>query len=102
MSQILEFLPEAAAEAEEAARYYEQHVPGLGARFRMEVESACAAIIRQPLLWRKQPGGFSRVNLPGFPFYIAYFIRGERILIAAIGHASRYPDYWKSRGFGMK
>jgi plasmid stabilization system protein ParE len=97
MSAVLEFLPEAFAEAEEAVQYYEQCVPGLGIRFRAEVESVCATIARQPLLWRERTGAFRRVNLPGFPFYIAYFIRGERILVAAVGHASRHPNYWKQR-----
>jgi plasmid stabilization system protein ParE len=99
MSAVLEFLPEAFGEIEEATKYYEQRVPGLGARFRAEVESVGAAIVRQPLLWRKRPGGFFRVNLPGFPFYVAYFIRGERILIAAVGHSHRHPDYWNQRKF---
>lgn len=97
MSAGLEFLPEAALEVEEATRYYEQHVPGLGARFRLELMSVCTAVVRQPLLWRERSGGFRRVNLPGFPFYVAYFVRGERILIAAVGHASRHPNYWKQR-----
>jgi hypothetical protein len=46
----LEFLPEASFEAEEATRYYESRVPGLGVRFREEVESVCSAVLRQPLL----------------------------------------------------
>lgn len=99
MSAVLEFLPEAKCDAYEATRFYEQRVPGLGARFRAEIESVCAAIVRQPLLWRERRGGFRRVNIPGFPYYVAYIIRGERILVAAIGHASRHPDYWKRRGF---
>lgn len=97
MSAALEFLPEAALEVEEATRYYEERVPGLGVRFRLELMSVCAAVARQPLLWRERSGGFRRVNLRGFPFYVAYFIRGERILVAAVGHASRHPNYWKQR-----
>ena len=97
MSVVLEFLPDAASEVEGATRYYEQRVPGLGARFRRELTSVCATVVRQPLLWRERPGGFRRVNLAGFPFYVAYFIRGERILVAAVGHASRHPNYWKQR-----
>jgi len=95
---MLEFLPEAQVDAEEAVNYYECKELGLGARFRSELESACAAILRQPLLWNERRGGYRRVNLPGFPYYIAYFIRGERILVAAVGHPSRHPDYWKRRG----
>ena len=91
----LEFLPEAVADAEEAIRYYEERVPGLGSRFRAEVEIVCAAIVHNPLLWRERPGGFRRVNIPGFPDNEAYFIRGERMLVAAVGHGSRHPDYWK-------
>ncbi len=97
MSAVLEFLPEARCDAEEATRYYEQRVPGLGARFRAEVESVCAAVVRQPLLWRERPGGYRRVNIPGFPCYVAYLIRDERILVTAVGHGSRHPDYWKQR-----
>jgi plasmid stabilization system protein ParE len=97
MSNKLEFLPEARLEAEEATRYYEARVPGLGSRFRNQVEKACAAIIENPLLWRKRSGGYYRVNLPGFPFYIAFILRKDRILVVAVGHASRRPDYWKTQ-----
>lgn len=40
-------------------------------------------------------GGYRRVNIPGFPYYVAYGIRGELILVTAVGHSSRRPDYWK-------
>ncbi len=97
MSGVLEFLPEAVVDVEEATKYYEKQVPGLGFRFRAAVETVCAVISRQPLLWRERSGGFYRVNFPGFPYYIAYFIRSERIIIAAVAHASRHPDHWKQR-----
>ena len=97
MRAVLEFLPEAEVDAEEATRYYEECVLGLGARFRGEVESTCAAILRQPLLWRERHGGYRRVNIPGFPYYILFFIRDERYIVAAVGHSSRHPDYWKDR-----
>ena len=97
MSVVLEFLSEALNDAEEAVRYYEKCVPGLGARFRAQIESVCAAIVRQPLLWRERRGGYRRVNIPGFPYYVAFIIRGERLVVTAIGHASRHPDYWKRR-----
>jgi toxin ParE1/3/4 len=97
MNVVLEFLPEAVAEVQCVTGDYEARVPGLGVRFRIEVESACAAIVQFPLLWRERPGGWRRVNLPGFPYYISYIIRDELILVVAIGHAKRHPDYWKTR-----
>ena len=38
---MLHFLPEALAEVEDATKYYEQIVPGLGVRFRAEIEREC-------------------------------------------------------------
>ena len=100
MSVVLEFLREATAEVAAAVQYYENREPGLGARFRREVESVCSAIVQHPLLWRERQGGYRRVNLPGFPYYIAFFLRQDQILVAAVGHASRHPDYWKKRSIG--
>jgi plasmid stabilization system protein ParE len=93
----MEFLPEALVDAEETTRFYESRVPGLGRRFRTELETVCAEIDRQPLLWNERTGGYRRANLPGFPHYVAYFLRGDRIVVVAIGHAGRHPDYWKKR-----
>ena len=61
-------------------------------RKRLRSHHSPAAIVAERL------GGYRRVNLPGFPYYVAYFIRGERILVAAVGHGSRHPNYWKRRG----
>ncbi len=97
MSVGFEFLEEASRNAEEATGYYEGCVAGLGARFRLELENVCAAIVRHPLLWRERPGGYRRVNIPGFPYYVAYIIRDARIIVTAVGHGSRHPDYWKRR-----
>jgi plasmid stabilization system protein ParE len=97
MSSVLEFHPEAAAEAGCATGDYEARMAGLGIRFREELESICAAIVQHPLLWRERSGGFRRVNLPGYPYYVAYVVRNERIVVVAVAHASRHPDYWKTR-----
>jgi hypothetical protein len=51
----------------------------------------------QPLLWRERPGGYRRVNCPIFPYHIMYFIRGDLIVIAAVAHSHRRPEYWKDR-----
>ena len=88
----LDFLPEASGEAAAATAYYEEREPGLGARFRKEIEAACASILDRPLLWRERSGGYRRVNLPGFPFYLAYFVRGERVIVARIRHHQLVPN----------
>lgn len=93
----LEFVPAAAQELAEATAYYEEMETGLGARFRKEVQSTTAAILLHPLLWRQQRGNYRRVNLPGFPYYVAYVLRGQRVRVIAVGHGARQPDYFRSR-----
>jgi plasmid stabilization system protein ParE len=97
MSLVLEFLPESAAELECVTGDYEARSKGLGSRFRSEVESACVAIVQHPFLWRLRTEGYRRVNLPGFPYYIAFVIEDSLALVVAVAHASRHPDYFKGR-----
>jgi plasmid stabilization system protein ParE len=91
----LEFLPVAMGELTAAVDYYDGCQPGLGAGFYDQVLKLCDQIAREPLLWRERQDGFRRANLKGFPYYIAYFIRGDLILIAAVAHGHRHPDYWR-------
>jgi toxin ParE1/3/4 len=92
-----EFLPEASEELVLAALYYESKEKGLGIRFRDETAHVINHIVADPLLWRERKGGYRRVNFPVFPQYIAYFIRENKIVIAAVAHGHRKPNYWKSR-----
>ena len=93
----VEFLDEAEQELAEAALWYESKQSGLGKRLRDEVAHVVSRIAEDPMLWREREGGYRRVNCPVFPYFIAYFIRNQRIIIAAVGHGHRKPGYWKSR-----
>ncbi len=97
MSLVLDFLPEAFAEVECVVGDYEAREVGLGARFRSEVERACRLIAQNPGLWRLRPQGFRRVNLAGFPYYIAFITCEQQIVVVAVAHPSRHPDYFKIR-----
>ena len=94
---IVEFLEDAEQELVKAALWYESKEVGLGVRFRDEIAHVIERIAEDPLLWRERSGGYRRVNCPVFPYYISFFIRGSRIIIAAVAHGHRKPGYWKSR-----
>ena len=93
----VDFLEEAEQELLESVLWYESREHGLGRRFRSEVAHVLSRIVEDPLLWRERLGEYRRVNCPVFPYYIPYFIREQKIVIAAIAHSRRKPGYWKSR-----
>ncbi|HYE41416.1 MAG TPA: type II toxin-antitoxin system RelE/ParE family toxin [Ramlibacter sp.] len=77
--------------------YYENRRPGLGARFRIEVEAAsehaAASPKSAPLIARLA----RRRQLPTFPFRIIYTETDYGILIHAVAHNRRSPAYWVQR-----
>ena len=91
------FLPDAQEELESAAATYYLVDERLGDRFDHAIEGMIEAIVANPTLWRERPGRYRRVNCRRFPYYIAYVIRGQTIVIVAVAHSHRKPEYWKNR-----
>lgn len=92
-----EFTTESRADLVEAASYYEDKEEGLGLRFRDELAEVIDAILSAPHLWRERDGGFRQVNCPVFPYFVAYIIRSEAVIIIAVAHGSRKPGFWHDR-----
>ncbi len=90
-------LPQAADEFAEAADYYDQLQPGLGRRFRDEVDRHIRWISENAEIPRARPGGHRRVNLKVFPHYIAHPVKADTVRILAIAHGHRKPEYWIGR-----
>jgi plasmid stabilization system protein ParE len=84
-------------EIQEAAEYYEAERPGLGDRFWQEVDAHMRWILANPTAPRLRLGEYRRVNLSVFPYYIAYAIRGETIVLLAVAHTRRKPHYWMDK-----
>jgi hypothetical protein len=93
----IKVLSEAKAELLSAVAYYEKQQGGLGKRLWVEVHRHVMWIAQNSELPRLRPGGYRRVNLRIFPYYIAYLIRGTKIWILAIAHIHREPEYWVER-----
>lgn len=61
------------------------------------MEDALARIVEAPQRWRVVDEDVRRCLTRVFPFGILYTIEADFVLIVAIMHLSREPDYWKSR-----
>jgi plasmid stabilization system protein ParE len=93
-TQILE---PALAELSAAATYYENHQRDLGLAFLDEYESCVKRIERFPLAWNPTSKNCRRALLKRFPYALIYHVDSEQILIVAIMHLHREPEYWNDR-----
>jgi plasmid stabilization system protein ParE len=84
-------------EVAEAIEYYDGQLPGLGADFASEVDSAIAQVLEWPSAWQLVEMGLRRYRLRRFPYGVVYRVTGHEILIVAVMHLSRDPGYWTDR-----
>lgn len=93
----VEFHPEASAEYDEAALYYESKESGLDLRFIVCVEEAINGILGNPLRWRLFAGDVRRALIRVFPYGVFYNVNKDVVLIIAVAHCSQKPGYWTHR-----
>jgi len=84
-------------EMDDAVRYYELAHEGLGRRFRQEVKKAAIRISEYPRAWSVERGEVRKCLLHTFPYKLLYSIEEDHILVIAIAHQHRKPDYWIER-----
>ena len=77
--------------------YYNNEQPGLGERFVAAVEEATARALAFPLAGSPASRNTRRVFLRDFPFAVVYRATADGIIIFALAHHSRLPNYWRSR-----
>jgi len=93
----INFLEIAQIELDDAIEYYNYEIPGLGDSFLTEVLNALDRIGEFPEAWHRISKRTRRCQTRRFPYGIIYQIREQEILIVAIAHLHRKPDYWKGR-----
>jgi toxin ParE1/3/4 len=89
--------PEAEQELREAAKWYEDRSPGLGAAFLQVVEVVLAAIPENPLRFPVVCQSVRRALLNRFPYGVFFRVRANQISVIAIMHLSRNPERWQRR-----
>jgi plasmid stabilization system protein ParE len=89
--------PEAQAEADRAAAWYESQRVALGVEFILELDLAMERAAENPESYAMQYREVRRVLLRRFP-YAVYFIYEEGVLeVFAILHQHQDPSTWESR-----
>lgn len=94
---IFKFLSEAEVELNEAVDYYNEQKAGLGFEFAEEVKNSLKRIVQFPEAWPILSRRARRCRTNRFPYGVIYQIRDDMILIVAVMHLKRDPDYWKPR-----
>ena len=93
----IRFLEIAEIELDEATGYYNYEAPGLGDAFLTEVLDTLDRIGKFPEAWHPCSKRMRRCQVRRFPYGIIYQIREKEILVIAVSHLHRRPDYWKDR-----
>jgi len=91
------FLEVAQHELDEAIDYYNFESPSLGNAFLDEILSTLKLILNHPEAWAPSSKRTRRCLTQKFPYGIIYQVRKAEILIIAISHLHRKPNYWKDR-----
>ena len=91
------FLDEAAAELAGAVAGYEAKSPGLGVEFALAIRDGLARIEAYPKAWQLIGQRVRRYRLNRFPYGRVYAEVGPDIVILALMHLHRKPDYWSER-----
>jgi toxin ParE1/3/4 len=102
VSKSIRVEPEASAELDDAARWYEERQAGLGRRYLQAVDSTLQYVVRMPKAGGPAPLvatelGVRRAPVKGFPYAVVYLERPHEIHVVAVVHDRRRPGYWRSR-----
>ncbi len=84
-------------ELDEAFSYYNNEAAGLGEAFLLETVAAIERIRQFPDAWHPLGGEVRRCRLRRFPYGLIYHAEKDEILIVAVAHLHRRPDYWRDR-----
>ncbi|MBL7777146.1 MAG: type II toxin-antitoxin system RelE/ParE family toxin [Chitinophagales bacterium] len=90
-------LDAALTELEEVADWYAEINTSLATDFVEEFTNNVKAIQNKPLNYPTLNEGFRKCSLKRFPYKIIFKIVANNILVVAIAHHKRKPNYWKNR-----
>ena len=97
MANVLVVRDDARRELLEAREYYDGQRQGYGERFVEAVEAEFALLLQFPQIGRRLRKNIRRRNISRWPYGIVYVLDASELVIIAIAHHRRRPEYWRSR-----
>ena len=94
---ISRFLSAAEKEFADAGIFYETERAGLGDEFVKTIQAAIHRLEQIPEIGRPINSHYRSVLVLRFPFRIIYRILDSEIVIVAVAHQRRRPNYWRER-----
>jgi toxin ParE1/3/4 len=96
------FVDEAVKELDDAVLWYEDRREGLGLAFVAALDRAIESISRQPRAAALIEGvsedlEVRRLSIRRFPYFVAYLVLNEGVVVLAVAHERRRPRYWSDR-----
>jgi plasmid stabilization system protein ParE len=92
-----EFLEAAQTELDQAFEWYETQQKDLGVQFLNEFDAAVRRIISYPESYILIEKDIRRCLVKRFPYGILYGRDADKIIVIAVAHLHRKPDYWTNR-----
>lgn len=93
----IRYLGIARDEVREAADYYSAISPGLGLAFKRELRQLMRLVATMPLAWPACGENIRKCLMTRFPYLVIYSPLPGELLVLAVGHQHRRPDYWRDR-----
>ena len=93
----IRLLEPAQAELDEAITWYAEQAPGLGDAFLIETLKVFKLVDQFPAAWHPLTSHIRRCRLKRFPYSVVYTQDGTDVLVLAIAHQHRKPNYWGDR-----
>ena len=84
-------------EIQDALTYHYRVSERLGVRFERALNRALVDILEHPTAAPVITGEYRRARVKGFKYGVVYRIDEEGIVIIAVMHLHRNPDYWQGR-----
>jgi plasmid stabilization system protein ParE len=97
MNLPIRFLPEAKAEYDAAADWYEQRRRGLGLDFIRRVRSTLERIAANPQMHAPVYGDIRKARVSRFPYVVFYREEPGEVIVISVFHTARDPSVWRSR-----